>query len=191
MGNIQNVKKVASANGVSLSFLCKKINKSRSYLSEIASRDADVPDAQLSIIAETLNVPFEELSGKARIDSADTKGTAIAKNVNVLLATRNISKAQFYNDVGITAGAFYQWMNGSTNPSKENLQRIADYLGVSPETLTQTKQKEKPTAQGDGLISDLPQDLQKLISLCQESPQFASALINLAQQFQNRSSGQA
>lgn len=73
MGNIQNVKRVAAANGVSLSFLCKKINKSRSYLSEIASRDADVPDAQLSIIANALNVPFEELSGRARIKTSDSQ----------------------------------------------------------------------------------------------------------------------
>lgn len=188
MGNIQNVKRVAAANGVSLSFLCKKINKSRSYLSEIASRDADVPDAQLSIIANALNVPFEELSGRARIKTSDSQGTVFAKNINVILAERGISKAQFYADINITAGAFYQWMNGLANPSPETLQRIADYLGVTPATLTAPK--EKPTAQGDGLISNLPQDVQDLISLCQENPQFASALINLAQQIQNRSSGQ-
>lgn len=149
MGNIQNVKRVAAANGVSLSFLCKKINKSRSYLSEIASRDADVPDAQLSIIANALNVPFEELSGRARIKTSDSQGTVFAKNVNVILAERGISKAQFYADVNITAGAFYQWMNGLANPSPETLQRIAYYLGVTPATLTAPK--EKPTAQGDGI----------------------------------------
>ena len=160
MGNIQNVKRVAAANGVSLSFLCKKINKSRSYLSEIASRDADVPDAQLSIIANALNVPFEELSGRARIKTSDSQGTVFAKNINVILAERGISKSQFYADINITAGAFYQWMNGLANPSPETLQRIADYLGVTPATLTAPK--EKPTAQGDGL-SEKQQDAIKLV----------------------------
>lgn len=51
-------------------------------------------------------------------------------------------------------------MNGLANPSPETLQRIADYLGVTPATLTAPK--EKPTAQGDGL-SEKQQDAIKLV----------------------------
>ncbi len=85
-----------------------------------------------------------------------------------------------------------RWSKGA-EPRRTTLEKVADYFGVTVADLIgdDSAQKEKPTAQGDGLISDLPQDLQKLIFLCQESPQLASALLNLAQQLQNRSSGQA
>ncbi len=85
-----------------------------------------------------------------------------------------------------------RWSKGA-EPRRTTLEKVADYFGVTVSDLIgdDSEQKEKPTAQGDGLISDLPQDLQKLIFLCQESPQLASALLNLAQQLQNRSSGQA
>ena len=85
-----------------------------------------------------------------------------------------------------------RWSKGA-DPRRTTLEKVADYFGVTVSDLIgdDSAQKEKPTAQGDGLISDLPQDLQKLIFLCQESPQLASALLNLAQQLQNRSSGQA
>lgn len=85
-----------------------------------------------------------------------------------------------------------RWSKGA-EPRRTTLEKVADYFGVTVSDLIgdDSAQKEKPTAQGDGLISDLPQDLQKLIFLCQESPQIASTLLNLAQQLQNRSSGQA
>lgn len=91
-----------------------------------------------------------------------------------------------------SSGTVKGWKDGKI-PYERNLKKIADYFGVTVDDLIgdDSAQKEKPTAQGDGLISDLPQDVQDLISLCQENPQFASALINLAQQIQNRSSGQA
>lgn len=110
-------------------------------------------------------------------------------NLDVILIRKNIKKGEFYEGVGVTSGAVSQWKTGSTTPSDRTVKKIADYLGVPVSALIE--QKEKPTAQGDGLISDLPQDVQDLISLCKENPQFASALINLAQQIQNRSSGQA
>lgn len=190
MGNIRNIKTLAKKRGISLSYLCKTINKSHGYLTEFASRDADVPDQFLPILAEALHVTVEELSGEPGIRAQElTVGQTVCKQINLLLARKNIKKTEFYDDVGITAGAFSSWNLGRANPSEENLSRIANYLGVPVSALTD--QKEKPTAQGDGLISDLPQDVQDLISLCKENPQFASALINLAQQIQNRSSGQA
>ena len=190
MGNIRNIKTLAKEQGVSLAYLCKSINKSHGYLTEFASRDADVPERFLPILAEALHVSVEDLSGEEKVSNQElTAGQIVCKQINLVLARKGIKKSDFYNAVGITAGAFSSWNLGRANPSKENLSRIAEYLEVPVSVLTQ--QKEKPTAQGDGLISDLPQDVQELISLCKENPQFASALINLAQQIQNRSSGQA
>lgn len=93
--------------------------------------------------------------------------------------------------MGISKTTVHRWKNGG-GVTDANLQIIANYFGVPVDDLRgDTENEKKPTAQGDGLISDLPQDVQDLISLCQENPQVANALINLAQQIQNRSSGQA
>ena len=154
MGNIRNIKECAKEKGVSLAHLCRKINKSSGYLSEFASRDGDVPEPYLKILADEMGVPVERLSGIDPIGSAETTvGQIVCKRIDALLARKNIKKYKFYSDVGITPGAFSGWNLGRANPSPGNLKRIADYLGVSTVALMteDPAQKEKPTAQGDGL----------------------------------------
>lgn len=110
----------------------------------------------------------------------------------VAICTNNkITPSAAAQKMGISKTTVHRWKNGG-GVTDANLQIIANYFGVAVDDLRgDTENEKKPTAQGDGLISDLPQDVQKLIFLCQESPQLASALLNLAQQLQNRSSGQA
>lgn len=95
-------------------------------------------------------------------------------------------------ELGISKGTVASWKRRGNDPTDAYLAKIANYFGVSVDELRgDTENEKKPTAQGDKLISGLPQDVQKIIFLCQENPQLASALLNLAQQLQNRSSGQA
>lgn len=95
-------------------------------------------------------------------------------------------------ELGISKGTVASWKRRGNDPTDAYLAKIANYFGVSVDELRgDTENEKKPTAQGDGLISGFPQDVQKIIFLCQENPQLASALLNLAQQLQNRSSGQA
>nr|DAT53414.1 MAG TPA: Helix-turn-helix XRE-family like protein [Caudoviricetes sp.] len=95
-------------------------------------------------------------------------------------------------ELGISKGTVASWKRRGNDPTDAYLAKIANYFGVSVDELRgDTENEKKPTAQSDGLISGLPQDVQKIISLCQENPRLASALLNLAQQLQNRSSGQA
>lgn len=102
-----------------------------------------------------------------------------------------ISPSAAAQKMGISKTTVHRWKNGG-GVTDANLQIIANYFGVSVDDLREdTENEKKPTAQGDGLISGLPQDVQEIISLCQENPQLASALLNLAQQLQNRSSDQA
>ncbi len=102
-----------------------------------------------------------------------------------------ISPSAAAQKMGISKTTVHRWKNGG-GVTDANLQIIANYFGVSVNDLREdTENEKKPTAQGDGLISGLPQDVQEIISLCQENPQLASALLNLAQQLQNRSSDQA
>lgn len=138
-------------------------------------------------VAKYFNVDPQELT--------DTEAdTPFYKNLCRISAERNESVRSIALKAGLSNAAPTNWAKGKM-PTDATIAKIAAYLGTTSEDLlsenSQPKQKEKPTAQGDGLISDLPQDIQDLIALCKENPQFASALINLAQQIQNRSSGQA
>ena len=118
----------------------------------------------------------------------------IALRIDGLIASAGLKKADFSNKSGISTATLSQWRSGLYYPSQKKLAAASKCLDVSVAYLEygdDSAQQEKPTAQGDGLISDLPQEVQDLISLCQENPQFANALITLAQQIQNGLSGQA
>lgn len=81
MGNIRNVRRISKEKGISYAFICKKIGRSHGYLSEIESRDADVPRKSVPLIAEALGVSEEEITGgaadivkmSAGIDNLSTK----------------------------------------------------------------------------------------------------------------------
>lgn len=137
------------------------------------------------------------------------------ETVRALCKKKKTSLTRLEEKLGFSNGYIGKMAKRPSSPPYDKLVAIANELGVTVADLTGEKENptsvytggevdtakmltyldnlstKKPTAQGDGLISDLPQDVQKLIFLCQESPQLASALLNLAQQLQNRSSGQA
>lgn len=118
-----------------------------------------------------------------------SKSPIVAK-INALLSLRGISKKQFFKDCKISSSAFSQWNTGKIEvPRGKNIERIANYLDVSVEYLlygdTQEFQakKERPT-DGEALISELPEDIQKLIRICESNPDLAAALLSVAQQIE-------
>lgn len=74
MGNIRNVRRISKEKGISYAFICKKIGRSHGYLSEIESRDADVPRKSVPLIAEALGVSEEEITGKPLTSSQKIDG---------------------------------------------------------------------------------------------------------------------
>lgn len=116
--------------------------------------------------------------------------SSIVARINALLSLRGISKKQFFKDCKISSSAFSQWNTGKIEvPRGKNIERIANYLDVSVEYLlygdTQEFQakKERPT-DGEALISELPEDIQKLIRICESNPDLAAALLSVAQQIE-------
>ncbi len=114
----------------------------------------------------------------------------IVARINALLSLRGISKKQFFKDCEISSSAFSQWNTGKIEvPRGKNIERIANYLDVSVEYLlygdTQEFQakKERPT-DGEALISELTEDIQKLIRICESNPDLAAALLSVAQQIE-------
>lgn len=114
----------------------------------------------------------------------------IVARINALLSLKGISKKQFFEDCKISSSAFSQWNTGKIEvPRGKNIERIANYLEVSVEYLLygdmqefQAK-KERPT-DGEALISELPEDIQNLIRICNSNPGLAAALLSVAQQIE-------
>lgn len=114
----------------------------------------------------------------------------IVARINALLSLKGISKKQFFKDCKISSSAFSQWNTGKIEvPRGKNIERIANYLEVSVEYLLYgdmqkfQEKKERPT-DGEALISELPEDIQKLIRICESNPDLAAALLSVAQQIE-------
>lgn len=105
---------------------------------------------------------------------------------------KGIAFTHISTGLGKSRGYLSEMLANGRDLPEHMLADVASLLGVAVDDLREDAENEKnPIVQGDGLISGLPQDVQEIISLCQEKPQLAGALLNLAQQLQNRSSGQA
>jgi transcriptional regulator with XRE-family HTH domain len=57
-------------------------------------------------------------------------GRAIARIVDSELASRGMSKAQFYGESGISSATLSQWRTGKYEPTADKLQRIEKCLGI-------------------------------------------------------------
>ena len=58
------------------------------------------------------------------------KNPMIAK-IDSVLASKGITKKEFYSACDITSSSYSQWNTGKTTPSMESIKRVADYLNVS------------------------------------------------------------
>jgi len=61
---IERIKALAYEKGISMSFLCKKMNVARVYFNDIQKNGRTIPDDKLAIIAGTLGTSVEYLLGK-------------------------------------------------------------------------------------------------------------------------------
>ena len=75
----------------------------------------------------------------------------IVSRIETLLAEKGTPKQEFYEAVGISSASMSQWRAGKIIPRYQTLERIAEYFGISYESLI-TGEKEKPVP-SDGLDS--------------------------------------
>ena len=86
--------------------------------------------------------------------------------INGLLKQRGISAAKMMSELGFSSGLYSQWKSGKQKPSREKLDKIADYFGVSIDyllgkdaTISQiSKNEEKEQKNNDTDNSDIPSD---------------------------------
>ena len=64
MRNVERAKQIAKSKGISFSFVCGQIGKSRGYLAEILAGERDIPEKMLDSVASALGVTVAELRGE-------------------------------------------------------------------------------------------------------------------------------
>lgn len=87
-------------------------------------------------------------------DDQKKRAAEIAQRIDVLTKTLGMQKGEFYKKANITSANFSYWRNGLNYPSRKKLADAAKALNVTVAYLEygdDSAQKEKPTAQGDGL----------------------------------------
>ena len=119
MSNIDKIVSLAKAQGISLSSLCARIGKTRSYLSEIASRHRNVPDEYIPELAAALHTTPAYLRGETDDPAPLPSGAWEADPANVapllgivraglpMYAEENI---EGYIPIMQTDGAKYFWL---------------------------------------------------------------------------------
>ena len=95
-------------------------------------------------------------------------------NIHALCEKENIKDGTLCSKVGVTRSTLSELKRGrTTSLSLKNLQKIADYFGVSISDLTgeAPEQKEKPSTAGEIDLSGLSPDDAELVNLLLKAPE--------------------
>lgn len=114
--------------------------------------------------------------------------------IELRMAELNMSKQSFYEKSGISSASFSQWNTGAYKPSVKKIKSAAKALDTSVEYLLTGAgpgdiKKERPAENGEALKESLPEDIRQLLSICQENPALASALLSVARQIEKGQAG--
>lgn len=105
-------------------------------------------------------------------------------NFVALCASANKTPAHVGRELGIDKSTISCWKARKTNPSDVNAKKIANYFCVTVEELMGDGIKKERPADGEARVCDLPESIQKIINICLDRPELASALLTLAQQIE-------
>lgn len=115
--------------------------------------------------------------------------SAFYENYVKLCALHNLSESGAAKKIGLSNAAANGWKKGKM-PSATTQVKLTDLFGVSVKELmgetddpSAGKKKERP-ADGEAHVCDLPESIQKIINICLDRPELASALLTLAQQIE-------
>ena len=107
-----------------------------------------------------------------------------------LCKSRGTSIAALESRLGMGYGTIGKWWKNGRVPNYANLSAVANALETTIAYLTGETddpsagiKKERP-ADGEARVCDLPESIQKIINICLDRPELASALLTLAQQIE-------
>lgn len=67
----------------------------------------------------------ERLKGARKMD-----GISVARIIDAELASRGISKADFYAGSGVSSATLSQWRTGKYDPTNDKLDKVEKFLGI-------------------------------------------------------------
>lgn len=95
---------------------------------------------------------------KTPLDNAPIDNAPIIKRIEILLAVKEATKADFYKQTSVSSATYAQWNANQYKPSRKKLQAIADYFGVTVDYLLTGEQKEHPTSVAADGVDDLDKE---------------------------------
>ena len=114
---------------------------------------------KLEKIADYLGVSVEYLiNGKAKEDSTEASSYEIFEH---LLQKHGVSAYKVAKETGVTQSTLSDWKRGKSTPKTSNLQKIADYFGVSLDYLTTGREASKEDTWNPQLTSADEKDIAK------------------------------
>lgn len=107
-----------------------------------------------------------------------------------LCKSRGTSIAALESRLGMGNGTIGKWWKNGRVPNYANLSAVANALETTIAYLTGETDdpsagiKKGRPADGEARVCDLPESIQKIINICLDRPELASALLTLAQQIE-------
>lgn len=95
---------------------------------------------------------------KTPLDNAPIDNAPIIKRIEVLLAVKEATKADFYKQTSVSSATYAQWNANQYKPSRKKLQAIAEYFGVTVDYLLTGEQKENPTSVAADGVDELDKE---------------------------------
>lgn len=95
-------------------------------------------------------------------------------------------------ELGLSKTSVNRWKNGG-GITDATILKVANYFHVTVDELVGDallREKKKPSAISGELVGNLPEDVQKLIQICRETPGLASDLLSVALRIKSASSAQ-
>lgn len=72
----------------------------------------------------------------------------MVERIEELVRQKRVPKLVFYEEVGISGTTFSNWKSGKVEPNPANIQRVADFLGVSYDYLIGKENAATPEDDG-------------------------------------------
>lgn len=111
------------------------------------------------------------------------------ERIKPLFESSGMTDKDIEEALNLPRGVIYKWRIGKNKSYKRFIPEIAKYFNVSADYLMGLDspsagiKKERP-ADGEARVCDLPESIQKIINICLDRPELASALLTLAQQIE-------
>lgn len=108
----------------------------------------------------------------------------IAERIEAELKRKGIKKSDFYEKCGVSRASFSQWRHDLHYPTKEALDRINDFLGLSFSVTEAGAQKEPPRPLAGALDMNDPIDRELLEVIRRLSPAKKAVLCDKAKELE-------